>query len=127
MRARRRLVRARFAAAGPYGVRGRVRRARGVIPPRLAGSQAHGRRGQAGPGRAAAAVSWGCGGGRLVDPLRRPLVSSRRFRQSRRAPARPRLSRSRTREPLVLRTTRFVKLVPVVAAVVLAGGCGPFG
>jgi len=27
----------------------------------------------------------------------------------------------------VLRTTRFVKLVPVVAAVVLAGGCGPFG
>lgn len=27
----------------------------------------------------------------------------------------------------MLRTTRFVKLVPVVAAVVLAGGCGPFG
>jgi hypothetical protein len=27
----------------------------------------------------------------------------------------------------VLRTTRFVKLVPVVAAVILAGGCGPFG
>lgn len=27
----------------------------------------------------------------------------------------------------MLRTTRFVKLVPVVAAVVLASGCGPFG